>query len=415
MTHFPRKGRQSQQQREPLQPRSPPDRNTFAFRPRAYIVILVLVYGALSLTSWCILCTLSWRPLGKSNYEFGPLVETELESIKHQVSKWSQASRVVSGVVGVLTLPLTSSVCAFAAVNFTQPRTWGGKSSLTLNQTVTLANKGWTSPLVLFTLPFKFKSIGSFYLYYAIALHNIGGILSPLQQLVLDQEEIHTLINYPVQKMGLLEPPRLVIQNFPREEVALLRAILNSARPTDLDLNLWQDQDSNSAASPFVSMAPSNIDTKGIRQFAPRLNSSMRQETLQKDDFPSDCSGNSFFRNYTLPAGSLYTYQHISVCMPGDLSISPFRRTRDKYDFDEVLYLKVKTDAYNGDWITRKLILSTTVGYFELPNSLNGNKPGPLQPKDPIKSCPNPPCEPQIQGLVLICLSSYFHLQSSHL
>jgi hypothetical protein len=53
-----------------------------------------------------------------------------------------RVARTVQAVVGVLTIPLTLAVCSAAAVVFSQPGS--RERNLTLRQTMTLAEKGWT-------------------------------------------------------------------------------------------------------------------------------------------------------------------------------------------------------------------------------------------------------------------------------
>ncbi|PLB48356.1 hypothetical protein P170DRAFT_438020 [Aspergillus steynii IBT 23096] len=387
MTHFPRRP----------YPRPRPDPTIFALRPRVYIVILVLVYAALSLTAWTLLCILNTRPIGSTSYQSYKYTYDNFEDFSQQVNKWYQTAKFLSGTVGVLALPLTSSVCASAAVNFAQTRSRGTKSCLTLKQTVTLANKGWTSPFVLLTLPFQHKRLGSSFLYGAIALHVLGGILNPLQQVLLGQEDLNVPRGTSKTKGEVSDIPGLV-QRYKStttdsgKTTALLRAFLSNPQEVKTRQNFWGDP-YNKSSDLFVAAAPSNTNTEGLQQFVPRANSSVLKQELQDAEFPSDCSGDSFFRNITLRRD-----WEISICMPGNLSSSPFTQTRDRQDFDEVLYIAIR--SYNI-WTTFMLTCSTTIGYFRLPNIGNANKPGPLLEKDPMKTDEHipvhryrPPAEP---------------------
>jgi hypothetical protein len=146
----------------------------------------------------------------------------------------------------------------------------------------------------------------------------------------------------------------------------------------------------------FMSDVRVNTSTGLIRQFAPRFNSSVHWESLDNSKFPSNCSGIAFFRNYTVSHQeeiiNANEYQ-ISVCMLGNLTETPFKRTRNRQDFNETLY--VTAEGSQNVQTTFKLTLSTTLGYFELPNDHLGPKYGPLLDSDPLATCSRPECEPQ--------------------
>lgn len=144
-----------------------------------------------------------------------------------------------------------------------------------------------------------------------------------------------------------------------------------------------------------MSPVIANTSTGMIRQFAPQLNSSLTWDALSPDQFPSNCSGTTFFKNYTVShemAMSVAAKYSISVCMMGDLTHTPFARTRNRQDFNETLY--VTADAGEGN-TTFRLTLSTTAGYFELPNDFRNNTAGPLLETDPFTNCTSPLCDSQ--------------------
>lgn len=118
--------------------------------PRSsYIVWMVFVYASLALTAWILICLLTSKPLTAKRYGFDTR-EQDSSRLQARFIKSEQiyrAARTVQAVVGVLTIPLTSAVCSAAAVVFTQ----AGRQErrLTLRQTMTLADKGWTDPTTI--------------------------------------------------------------------------------------------------------------------------------------------------------------------------------------------------------------------------------------------------------------------------
>ena len=85
--------------------------------------------------------------------------------------------------------------------------------------------------------------------------------------------------------------------------------------------------------------------------------------------------------------------------MPGNLTNSPWKATRDRQDITELLYLNVtledksvKTGITDNSTVF-KVQANSTAGYFELPNYMNGG-PGPLLEKDPNSAC-DVHCMPQ--------------------
>ena len=85
----------------------------------------------------------------------------------------------------------------------------------------------------------------------------------------------------------------------------------------------------------------------------------------------------------------------LQACMPGNLTKSPWKLTRDRQDFTEELFLNVALIQYNlntantdqQNIVLYKVTGDTTPGYFELPNYLNGEVAGPLLENDPNSLC----------------------------
>lgn len=76
--------------------------------------------------------------------------------------------------------------------------------------------------------------------------------------------------------------------------------------------------------------------------------------------------------------------------MPADMRVSPWTNTRNRQDFSEELFLNVTFNhnlryalhEYDPQRILNlamfRVTVNTTAGYFELPNYMNGQLPGPL-------------------------------------
>lgn len=136
-----------------------------------------------------------------------------------------------------------------------------------------------------------------------------------------------------------------------------------------------------------------NTSTGMARQFVPRLNSSLTWDALSPDQFPSNCSGTTFFRNYTVSPKEIDAYS-ISVCMIGDLAHTPFTPTRNRQDFNETLFVTANTGRGNT---TFQLTLSTSAGYFELLNDFNNDTAGPLLEGSPFGNCYFSTCNYQLR------------------
>lgn len=77
--------------------------------------------------------------------------------------------------------------------------------------------------------------------------------------------------------------------------------------------------------------------------------------------------------------------------MPTNYSNSVIQNTRMRQDFSESLYVNVSLNGFfefiSNTSALYKVDLNTTIGYFEMPNFMNGLKPGPLLEVDPGRLC----------------------------
>lgn len=264
-----------------------------------------------------------------------------------------------------------------------------------------------------------------------------GAILNPLQSLLVNQTRIKKPLRVrqgeTVADIYALTNPTYLSEREAGYTVAALRSTLASARPTDTYQNLWPANSSCTSCpayacgvvdpTPFncqnartniqdvavvtgteptlnlyMSAVSTSTNTGLLRQYAPRINSSVTWDSVSADEFPTNCSGTAFFKNYTLsPHKKKYSeyWYSISACMMGNLSHTPFQRTRDRQDFNETLF--ITTNAYRAKSNTIHLTLSTTLGYFELPNDMLNGTAGPLLEKDPMSNCTGTSCDMSAQ------------------
>lgn len=155
-------------------------------------------------------------------------------------------------------------------------------------------------------------------------------------------------------------------------------------------------------SNPFLAQLPVGYHTGVIKQYIPRINSTVRWETLPRADMPAGCGEmpDSFYVHYanaTLPSEASLGYiggqprnWSIQACMPGNQSMPAWSNTYKRQDFTEVLYLNISVMGYEDDLDpvqsfdspttggVFKITSDTTTGYFELPNYMNGGQAGPI-------------------------------------
>ncbi|KAJ7711722.1 hypothetical protein B0H16DRAFT_1437587 [Mycena metata] len=383
----------------------------------------------MAVIAWTATCYLSFKPIGAKHYGvngygWSPQAYHQLYV---QSEEWFRVARVLASIVATLTIPLTTAVCTRAAVAFHQ------RKRLTLRQMMMLADKAWIEPVTWLKLLIVDgrRSIASSFLIAAIFLNLLGAIIAPLQQLFLSTATIKT----PISPIIMIQID--LIDHFNNQEpsydygetTALLRDRLGSTGTTTPQAQLWFRNTTSSNTftntyliageqytfgnmsqleDPFFTQLPLGFSTGLIRQFAPRINSTARRENITQEQFPQGCD--------TLPGAFYVKYENVSTqntfpgftfeaCMPANVSASPWKATRDRQDFSEVLYLAVNLTTAGG-WDVQvplgtffaRITVNTSAGFFELPNYMNGGIPGPLLADDPTVRAPGKcdvDCEPQ--------------------
>ncbi|KAF8812036.1 hypothetical protein BYT27DRAFT_7088253 [Phlegmacium glaucopus] len=379
----------------------------------AYIPKLVLGYTALAIFAWVLTCILSHRPITTDHYDIsvhGYVNGTaNIHSLFVENQRWFRVARVIQSIVTVLTIPLTSAVCSKAAVVFVQRQ-----SGLSLRQAMALADKGWTDPKLYAKLLFSsgLKRYGSSFLFLAILLNILGGIISPLQSIFLTSRTIKTPTSpgIVVSLTDILDPFNTPEHTGVNLMLVLVRSAITYTSNIDVQSYLWTGPctlggiplgNMSLLPQPFLAQLPSGYNTGLIRQFLPRINSSATREVITEADFPANCD--------TLPGSFYVNYGNLSVeppssdnhwspvvmqwsliaCMPANQIDSPWKPVRTRQDFSEELYLNISVIGWSG-WDVQglfKITVNTTAGFFELPNYMNGQLPGPLLDDDPSHYC----------------------------
>ena len=122
--------------------RTAQDRAAGELKKHTLALLLVLVYAFVAILSWSITCVLSYQPLGIPTYfdQSGNYSRRHYET----TDNWRKAASVGQSIVGVISIPVTSAICAKAAAVYCQRRSDVNMPSLSLRQMLVLADKGWT-------------------------------------------------------------------------------------------------------------------------------------------------------------------------------------------------------------------------------------------------------------------------------
>lgn len=105
--------------------------------------------------------------------EFNTL-PTTVHALYQKNEQYFQAARFLGPVLAVLAIPVTSAVCAKAAAAYMKH---ASARRLTLRQSLTLADRGWTDPLTCLRLfAGEYKRYGTIFLLGAMILTILGGL-----------------------------------------------------------------------------------------------------------------------------------------------------------------------------------------------------------------------------------------------
>ena len=113
-------------------------------------LLLILVYAFIAILSWSITCVLSYQPIGVPTYfdQTGNYSKSHYET----TDNWRKAASIGQSIVGVISIPVTSAICAKAVAVYCQRRSDAKTPSLSLRQMLALADKGWSDSATLLNI-----------------------------------------------------------------------------------------------------------------------------------------------------------------------------------------------------------------------------------------------------------------------
>lgn len=113
---------------------------------------LLFLYAIIAVPSWTIICWLSYRPIGISAYDdTHNALFTSFADWNHS-DRCRRAANVGLSIIAAVGIPVTSAICAKATVIYCQMKSNGKPPSLTMRQTLALADKGWSDLGVIWDL-----------------------------------------------------------------------------------------------------------------------------------------------------------------------------------------------------------------------------------------------------------------------
>lgn len=122
----------------------------------------------------------------------------------------------------------------------------------------------------------------------------------------------------------------------------------------------------------FVTRFANGTGTGVLREHAIQLNSTI---SCEPHDFPSVCKGKG-------PSTLEIRRRRVSlsVCVPGEMGESPWSLSRNRQDIQENLYIayNISVTVTERLAITMRCSVNASLGYFELPNIMNGGRSGSL-------------------------------------
>jgi hypothetical protein len=161
------------------------------------------------------------------------------------------------------------------------------------------------------------------------------------------------------------ETPKWIVQNDRTLD------LLHRAAYDNTDSRLWM--------TPLISKFSSGVYAEP--QYAPRINTTVTYTNMTAGEWPSTCARDTesvFFVEYHRQL-STYSRMDWVVCMPTNISSSPWSATHNRQDITEELYLNISTSSSSslGKGFY-KATAKTSLGYFELPSAHNEYVAGPL-------------------------------------
>ncbi|KAJ5175617.1 uncharacterized protein N7482_001494 [Penicillium canariense] len=382
----------------------------------AWVTLITIIYVTLAIYAWTMTVVLSYHPIKAKSWGYNianAIYEQEESKIDFARSaRIYRSARTLQSIVQVATLPWITAVCASAAVIYTQNQK---NTGLRLRQVTTLADRRWDDPSLYLSLAQgRWKQHGSALLWVAMIIYIFGAITYPIQSLFLTTQTIK-IPTEPSNRAKLNDfntaDYQYIVEIAAGLDMLQTRSALSQADGHTYYPNIWSNNSgvqfitlNELSSETFYSQLPNGFNTGLLRQFAPRVNSTASSETILADQFPTNCSTEAgalyldYQTTYTdrkstyISEISNHSYYGLIACMPASSTKSRWQMTRNRQDFTEVLYLNltgsdIATSSSDAAEYLYKITVSTTSGYFELPNYMNNNTPGPLLESDPEDLC----------------------------
>lgn len=108
---------------------------------------LILIYAFIAIISWTITCVLTYQPMGVPTYfdQTGNYSRSHYETSDN----WRKVASVGQSIVGVISIPVTSAICAKVAAVYCQRIANAKAPPLTVRRMLALADKGWSDSATL--------------------------------------------------------------------------------------------------------------------------------------------------------------------------------------------------------------------------------------------------------------------------
>lgn len=409
-------------------------------RRRTRVWWILAFYIPLLVLPWTCTCIMNYRPLIASFYVDKTGWNTPRTFDINE--RFQLAINVMNAIAAVLTLPVTSVMLAEASIVWMQ-REDGHRLRLSLAQFFDVADRAWMDIRTVWSeigRAMNNEAHNAFIVKSALFVVLCASIL-PLQQLLVRTETIRTVTcqdlplsaydtgNHSVPKscydytyiQKAIDAKVGLMKNLPLWDIKeVVKMHLAADTGSEQQLRMWSLDQAGSynfslgrlnqaynayggafgGTLPFwVAAVPNGTTTGVISEHALRLNSSVSCERMGYDAIPEVCPGpRPLETNFTrsIPessywqSGPEYDYR-IRVCVPGNISASPWDNSRDARTIHEEAYFGLQVsnytyqsvDTFLGATFGVRCVVNTTRGYFELGNAFNDFTPQPLLEKYP--------------------------------
>jgi len=104
-------------------------------------------YCVVMLVTWTVTCVLCYKPINFATYHDHQGVYNKRQ---YEVNEWARRlAKTLMSLLGAVSIPISSSVCAKFAAVYCQMHSHNRHQSLTMRQTLALADKGWSDLRIL--------------------------------------------------------------------------------------------------------------------------------------------------------------------------------------------------------------------------------------------------------------------------